>query len=251
MFPTEPHLAKTYNSLRGVVAANEEVSAKKIPIDLIAQAIGRYELEDAVSIRLLHKHNRIAPYERMVERSFFDADGFGLATQAYESLPQGVSIVPNSWQHATSGWTPIEFSERKLLVRPIVNPEIYPEFFAFLAEILTAYDLAELIGPALKYGPLVTEHRPSDEWFLLEKTDSAHRANIMRFARRTDALQTQTIHTKWSAVSSLAGTVWSAEIECACSGKHHDQEMREAVVEKRSEPWLPASSCERSPAHRT
>ena len=94
-------ISKSYNNLPTVFEANEYLNkhnTKQIFYELF-EIIKKYNLENTVGVRLLHKHNDISSNEIMLEKSNFDEDGFALITQATtisEELTDE-SYVPNSW----------------------------------------------------------------------------------------------------------------------------------------------------------
>jgi hypothetical protein len=219
MFQSNAELGFAYNTLFDVYNANLALRRCGLthaltPLIELIQSSG---LEHVVCVRLLHKHNDILASERMVERAFIDAEGFGLSTQACDSTPVGYELLPNTWRLLHGCWIPVEFSDARLLCNRIVGPTHHSSFFSRLADILETYEVADLVGPSIRYSPLVESYRPSSDWYLLERTNRARRANVMRYILRSDVEAGPTIETKWVASPPSAEGRWMANVECACT----------------------------------
>jgi len=220
--------ARSYNTLLPIAAANRALTqlGEEEVVGRLLTIIARAGLEDQIGIRLLHKHNDIGDNEVMYETGGVDVEGFALTTMA---VPCGDAkrMIPNSWQLVGNAYMPVEFSHPELVADPTFSMSEHAEVFAEIARALRETEAKHLVGPCLHYGRYVKRYDPYEKSALLEKTDSEHRANVVRFVEWDDVSLANSAKTKWRAVQVLdaaGGMVWTTACNCFCSrfpnGKH-------------------------------
>lgn len=196
-------ISKSYNNLSTVFEANEYLNkhnTKQIFYELF-EVIKKYNLENTVGVRLLHKHNDISSNEIMLEKSNFDEDGFALITQATtisEELTDE-SYVPNSWQLVNGRFIPMEFSHKKLLADSEMNPENYANFFYDFEEILSKFHQEKILSPAILASTYVMNYSDIDS-IMIELSALDDRANILRYTKEYNNIDY--IETFWSISDS-------------------------------------------------
>lgn len=214
---------RSYNSLSDVADADETIKSRgrEQIIHKLLSVILKHGLEEALGIRLLHKHNTIEPHEMMVANSLSDAKGFALVTQATRADSIARKIVPNSWQLVEQGYVASEFSHVHLVETPDVGPATFPAVFVELAEMIKEFDLRNLLGPCLNYSSFVKSHSLGEGSIFLEETDYRERANIVRYVNREDAMTLTTRQTVWVAKREIMAGAKSPRFttvcECQCS----------------------------------
>jgi hypothetical protein len=114
--------SKSYNrllDLKGATSKLFELGGEDT-VGKILSVIKAQELEELISVRLLHKHNDISDQEIMLETAMIDEEGIALITAATARNSIGKTSC-NSWQFIDGRYIEIEFSDPCLLVNSAFN----------------------------------------------------------------------------------------------------------------------------------
>jgi hypothetical protein len=216
-----PELHESYNGLLGIVEANRALRTigGEETVGKILSVIADAGLEDVVGIRLLHRHNNISGDEMMFESDVIDPEGFALITSAVRTS-QIEESSSNSWQFTASGYLPTEFSDPNLLADPDFSVKDHQRTFNYLSEALCDYRAETVLGPCVNYSEFVTSFSPGANSAFLEKTDSDHRLNVVRYISITDSAFINSAKTKWLAkriIDDQGIRKWTTACSCYCA----------------------------------
>lgn len=195
-----------YNALPDVIDADRwlERQGRRDILDRLCAIILDHGLQRVYGIRLLHSHHPVYAGEAMVEdREVLDDDGEALTTRAVAIARCGTRVAANSWRLVDGGWLPVEYSADAL----VLDTDPIERHPAFAAEFAAALEAAGATG---KLGLCAARRRFYDfhagdararGHALLETTDAARRANVLRYADVTGYPPENLIQTIWLAMA--------------------------------------------------
>lgn len=212
--------SNVYNALHPIAVAQRELEIRggEELVGSLLSIIAEGKLADVFGVRLLHKHNDVSANEIMLESAVQDAEGFALVTEAVNAK-KARQFLPNSWRRAVDGYVPIEFSESRV-VHSGATIEDHRVVLDALGEKIVELGVSDILGPSLNYSEYVGGFAPSGDAAFLEKTDTANRANVVRFVLRSDEEFANSAKTKWHAkrmIDSSGKVVWMTACNCFCS----------------------------------
>ncbi len=189
--------ASHYNQLPSIEAADRSFSNSNGCEALIkvGSMILDYHLEDLIGVRLLHRHNRLDDFEVMVEQEEVDTNGRDcLSTRAIAKNES--DCVANSWMLGSSGFEAVEFSTDPN-VRLANAKGISNQFTKDIETVIDAQGVRNLLGLCIVPRSFYTKPRPKEHTILVETTDDARRANVVRFDCPENYIITTLVPTSW------------------------------------------------------
>ncbi len=189
-----------YNNLADVVHSSD--SAKSNPafnsvLLEVGEMLVRYQLNEQIGVRLLHKHNELRDGEFMIEDAGTLADGTAalIATRrALESPP--VELAPVIWKCNASGEiTALEFCAKAIRH---FDEEFFIKnkvFFAKFYEVVSSHGLEKYLGLCLLAKNALQHDKESN--LMVENIDEAKVANIVTLKPRATFDSRNAIETVW------------------------------------------------------
>jgi hypothetical protein len=203
-----PHYTVRYNALADVLAADQALDrlGRSSILDRLCTVILDQGLEETYGVRLLHTHHPVHAGEWMIEEEETFDGVRALTTRAAAIACCGTRAEANCWMFVEGQWMAMEYSTDAGVIGtdPI---EAHPTFAAAFADVLTEAGAANVLGLCAARRRFFDIHgdRARDRGFsLLETTDSARRANILRFADLATHPAEMLIQTVWLATLGAA-----------------------------------------------
>lgn len=191
---------RIYNALPSVEDADDILSnaGKAQVLSRLAAIIDNHDACGKVGLRLLHKHNEVAPGETMLEREIVTNGQPGLRTEKSSDL---ANARPNSWMLVDGNAHPLEYSSGASRE----DDDQLAGLFADLEVELAALKLNSVIGPWIPPADFINKHGQAGN-LLVEISDESATTNTLTFLPAQDIRPESFIETSWLVEPSHLGS---------------------------------------------
>lgn len=212
----------TYNRLDTVEAADAAIRARGQIDDFLvgaADVVLAHNMEKRFGVCLLHRHNRIARGEWMVEYREEFEDEPALVTRPVTRAPARDRATPTVWAATESGYTPLEYSTDPLAARLLLDDAVMPDFLSDFAGLVQASPIGRYVGLGIVKRAFYEEADPGRK--PVEYSGRIDRANVVLL--RSDAdIGSNAIVTGWTfrrpvfdpLLGCVPTTVCQTEVVC-------------------------------------
>ena len=218
-----------YNDLPAVEEADRDVRADSRLgefLDGASRLILSYDLESRFGVSLLHKHNRCAPGERMIERDELHDDRPALVTRPSLADLDHELACPVVWQTRDGGYYPLEYSTDPTARGLLHDGAIPNQFLDDFRALTDRSPVGHLLGLAVVARSFYETAGPGES--AIEFSMIEDRANVV-YLHDHASLEGQLIETAWSFERGLTVALdclkscrrWCESIEGG-HDKHHD-----------------------------
>lgn len=211
--------SNNYNTLQDVIVADDELSqmGRDGVLTPLLEVISKYKLQNVVGLRLLHNHNHIHTDEIMLEGEEESNHEKCLTTKATRLSEVRKKYYPNSW--ALDGTLiPLEYSSDTFVKYDSLIISNHSSFIQEFNNELKKLGVNHLIGLYLLNRKFFNEEVPGRgmEYRLMETTDIARRANVLRFEKSDTIDKENIIDTVWAAHTTEI-TMGCERVKVGCS----------------------------------
>lgn len=195
---TRPFSPAAYNGLMDVSTADRRLWSRQDREAFFQEAgtlICENGLQESVGLCLLHNHNAVAEGHIMVESFETDTYATPALVMAHTPRDQARQPVPVALKVGDGGLLPLEYSSVDLAHRNYrLLQEAGEDFVAAFCDVVTRNGFEDLVGlSVLRVDAL--DRQPDEE--LVERTDSARVANVLRAHDTVEAPNINHVQTSW------------------------------------------------------
>jgi hypothetical protein len=191
-------------------------------INDIAEVITRYDLQDYIGVRLIHKHFRIESHQIMVEE-YKEIEGIPSFVTSAQDIEDAIAMksFPSSWIFTEEGPIIFETSTDKEVYEGVTLLLKHPEFIEEFNKLINRYQLNDIFALAvLKRQPLCQTITNND--FYLERSfDKPKYMSVVQLAQECSVNTEYAIKTSWRFKEDLKELIciFCIATRFACHGK--------------------------------
>ena len=161
--PLNKFCVATYNSLPSVEVASDRLLSLGKTDDFLSEVsslIASYDSVDFLGVRLIHRHNKLADGEIMLEEFKYDEGEPAIITSNKSIDTEG--SVPSSWIITPSGLRAFEYSTDVSSLAGFKYLSEHPETLKIVISTLQKYDLESYLAPSVMVLDAFRHFEPSD-----------------------------------------------------------------------------------------